>query len=466
MRFHNTLTATVEEFVPRDTGRVGLYVCGPTVQGPPHFGHARAAIVPDVLRRYFQWRGLEVFHVRNVTDIDDKIMAAAAAEGMSAAALAEKYTRIWDHEIARLNVLPPHVKPLATGHITEMITLIEQLIERDSAYAADGDVFFAVRAFDDYGKLSNRRPDDMHAGARVATDERKRDPLDFAVWKAAKPGEPSWRSPWGPGRPGWHIECSAMATKYLDAGFDIHAGGVDLVFPHHENEIAQWEAGTGTPFARNWLHNGMLTLGSEKMSKSIGNIISLSQATDRYGADTLRMFYLRADYRSPVDFNEDRLTEAAAAVDRIATFLRATATLDQTVDGGMGAREAFIAAMDDDLATPRAHAVIFDLVADGNRALEADDHVTASRTRATVLELTQVLGYTFTQTSTDDGGLVDCLVSELLDLRSIARDNQDFDTADRIRRRLAELDITVEDAAGGARWHRARPGLADARQLP
>ena len=467
MRLYNTLTRSIDVLSPRDTGRVGLYVCGPTVQGPPHFGHARASIVPDALRRYLEWRGVEVFHVRNVTDIDDKIIARAEDEGTVPAALAETYTRVWDREIGRLNVLPPHVKPLATGHVIEMITLIQSLIERGSAYESGGDVFFAVRSYGDYGKLSGRRPDELRAGARVATDERKRDPLDFAVWKAAKEGEPSWPSPWGPGRPGWHIECSAMATKYLGAGFDIHAGGVDLVFPHHENEIAQWEAGMCQPFARVWMHNGLLTFGSEKMSKSLGNIISLSEAIDRYGADTLRMFYLRADYRSPVDFSEERLAEAAAAVERLSAFLRAFDHRDapDRQDAGAGqvagssvvddARAAFIEAMDDDLSTPRAHAVLFDLVSHGNRALEQGDRAEASAARDAVAELAHVLGYTLRQGGSD-ADLVDGLVTELLTLRGAARQNRDFATADRIRARLGELGIAVEDTSGGARWHLAR----------
>ena len=459
MRLYNTLTRTVDDLTSRDAGRVGLYVCGPTVQGPPHFGHARAAIVPDVLRRYLEWRGVEVFHVRNVTDIDDKIIARAVEEGTTAAALATKYTRIWDDDIRRLNVLPPHVKPLATGHIIEMVALIEQLISRGSAYEADGDVYFAVRTFDGYGKLSGRRPDELRAGARVVPDERKQDPLDFAVWKAAKPGEPSWPSPWGPGRPGWHIECSAMSTKYLGAGFDIHAGGVDLVFPHHENEIAQWEAATGETFARTWLHNGLLTLGSEKMSKSIGNIISLSEAIDRYGGDTLRMFYLRADYRSPVDFSEDRLAEAAAGIDRLQAFLRVTEDLGSVGDvpaAVADARTAFIDAMEDDLATPRAHAVVFDLVSLGHRALEGGDTRLAAAARDAVRELAGVLGYVLDVGAGGHADLVDGLVAEMLQLRAEARSKKDFTTADRIRQRLAELGVAVEDTTDGARWHLVR----------
>ena len=458
MRLHNTLTRRVDELGPREPGRVGLYVCGPTVQGPPHFGHARAAIVPDVLRRYLEWRGVEVFHVRNVTDIDDKIIARAAEENTTPAALAEKYTRVWDHEIGRLNVLPPHVMPRATGHIIEMIELVRSLIERGSAYESGGDVYFAVRTFEEYGKLSGRRPDELRAGARIATDERKRDPLDFALWKSAKPGEPSWPSPWGPGRPGWHIECSAMSTRYLDADFDIHAGGVDLVFPHHENEVAQWEAGTRTPFARVWLHNGLLTFGSEKMSKSLGNIISLAEAIDRYGSDTLRMFYLRVDYRSPAEFSEERLTEAATAMERLTAFLRVADDIEADPDTDVGdeARVAFVKAMDDDLSTPRALAVIFDLVSEGNRALEQGSHHQAAGLRDTVRELATVLGYELDARVGGQAELIEGLVWEVLSLRAEARDRRDFATADRIRERLTALGVIVEDTPDGARWHPMR----------
>ncbi|MBA2529760.1 MAG: cysteine--tRNA ligase, partial [Euzebyales bacterium] len=327
MRLYNSLTRTTEELVPRDEGRVGMYVCGPTVQDAPHFGHARAALVPDVLRRWLEHSGYEVFCVRNITDVDDKIIAKSAQEGRPAAAVAEHYARVYEAEIARLGVLPPHIAPRATGHILEMIALIERLVEVGAAYEAGGDVFFSVRAFDGYGKLSGRNVDELRAGARVEADARKRDPLDFSLWKAAKRGEPSWPSPWGRGRPGWHIECSAMATKYLGTAFDIHTGGQDLVFPHHENELAQSEAASGRRFARFWVHNGLLAMGESKMSKSLGNVISLGAALDRHGANVLRLFYLSAHYRSPIDFSEERLAEAAAGFDRWSAFLRATRNL-------------------------------------------------------------------------------------------------------------------------------------------
>jgi cysteinyl-tRNA synthetase len=456
MHLYNTLTGAVEELRARDEGRIGIYVCGPTVQGPPHFGHARTYTATDVLRRFLEWTGTEVFVVRNITDIEDKIIARAAEEDRTAASLAEHYTRIWEHEIARLGIRPPDVVPRATGHVPEILELITRLIERGAAYPAGGDVYFAVRAFDDYGKLSGHRPDELRAGARIAPDERKRDPLDFVLWKGAKPGEPTWSSPWGPGRPGWHIECSAMSTRYLGADFDLHIGGSDLRFPHHENEIAQWEAATGTPFAHHWMHTGMLTLDDTKMSKSVGNIISLAEATDRYGAATLRMFYLRAHYRRPVEFSEARLEEAAAAYERMAGFVRATAALG--VEGLLDAvaAGAFREALEDDLSTPRALAGLFDLVAAGNQALEAGDAARAAGVRATVVELAGVLGFDFAESTGGDEQLIDGLIGELVVLREEARGQRDFATADRIRDRLHKLGVELADGRDGTRWHLAR----------
>jgi cysteinyl-tRNA synthetase len=456
MQLFNTLTGAVEPLRLRDEGRVGIYVCGPTVQGPPHFGHARTYTTTDVLRRFLEWCGLDVHVVRNVTDIEDKIITRAAEEGRSAASLAEHYTRVWEHEIDRLGIRAPDVVPRATGHVPEILELITRLIERGAAYPAGGDVYFSVRAFDAYGKLSGRRPDELRSGARIAPDERKRDPLDFVLWKGAKPGEPTWSSPWGPGRPGWHIECSAMSTKYLGADFDLHIGGTDLRFPHHENEIAQWEAATGTPFARHWMHTGMLTLDNAKMSKSVGNIISLAEATDRYGPGTLRMFYLRAHYRRPVEFSEARLDEAAAAYDRLAAFVRATASLDG--DGGRdgAAIEQFRTAMDDDLSTPRALAGLFDLVAAGNLAVEAGDTARAAVVRDTVVELAGILGFDFDEPVGGGERLVDGLIAELVALRDEARGQRDFATSDRIRERLHKLGVELADSREGTRWHIAR----------
>jgi cysteinyl-tRNA synthetase len=462
MRLYNTLTRHVEELRLREPGRFGMYVCGPTVQAAPHFGHARAALVPDVLRRYLEWTGVDVLHVRNITDVEDKIIAKAVEEQRHPMAVAEEYSRIYEEQIGRLHVLPPHIVPRATGHIIEMIELIRVLVESGKAYPSGGDVFFAVRSFPEYGKLSNRNVDGLRAGARVETDERKRDPLDFVLWKAAKPGEPSWPSPWGHGRPGWHIECSAMAAKYLGTGFDLHTGGIDLQFPHHENEIAQSEAATGEPFARHWLHNGLLNLDGEKMSKSVGNVLSLADALADSGGDVLRFFYLAAHYRSPVELSPDRLAEAEAAVERWQSFLRAAARVgDAPADDGTAAaaRDAFVAAMEDDLSTPKAHAVLFDLVSAGNQALEEGRRGVAAAARDMLAELTGVLGYEL-RPAGDDARVVAPLVEELLRLRADARARKDFAAADAIRDRLAAIGVVVEDSREGARWHLERSGGA------
>jgi cysteinyl-tRNA synthetase len=431
-----------------------MYVCGPTVYDVPHFGHARAALVPDVLRRYLEWCGYEVFHVRNITDIEDKIIRKAEAEGRDSAEISERYTRIYEHEIARLRVLEPHVVPRATGHIIEMIELISRLLEAGAAYQGGGDVLFSVRSFPGYGRLSGRDVDELRAGARVEPGEGKRDPLDFVLWKAAKPGEPSWASPWGPGRPGWHIECSAMSTKYLGAGFDIHAGGLDLQFPHHENEIAQFEAACGEQFARWWVHNGLLNIGTVKMSKSLGNFITLGEAIDRYGPETLRGFYLSAHYRSPVDFSEARLAEARAAHERLRAFVRAGADLPEAQPTAEATRavDRFRAAMDDDLGTPAAQAVLFDLTSSGHAHLAAGRKDDAAAARAALIQLAGVLGYDLTESDTD-AAAVGPLVEELLALRDEARIRRDFATADRIRARIAEAGIVVEDTPDGPRWH-------------
>jgi cysteinyl-tRNA synthetase len=459
MRLYNTLTRSVDEVVPRDAGRFGMYVCGPTVQAPPHFGHARAALVPDVLRRFLEWTGIEVLHVRNVTDVEDKIITRAVEEGRHAMAVAEEYGRIYDEQMSLLGVLPPHIAPRATGHILEMIELIRQLIDGGHAYESGGDVFFAVRTFPGYGKLSGRRVDELVAGARVETDERKRDPLDFALWKTAKPAEPSWPSPWGDGRPGWHIECSAMAAKYLGVGFDLHTGGIDLVFPHHENEIAQSEAATGQPFARAWLHNGLLNIDGEKMSKSVGNVLSLAEALERHGGDVLRFFYLAAHYRSPVELSEERLAEAAAAVDRWRAFLRSTAGIaEEPADRGeaQAARSAFRAALEDDLSTPQAHAALFELVSAGHHRLAQRDLAGAAAARDALDELTGVLGYDLGDAGGGSGtAVVAPLVEALLELRAEARARKDFGAADAIRDRLSAAGVAVEDGPDGARWHLA-----------
>ena len=376
LQLHNTLTRRKEPFVPRDEGRVGIYLCGVTVYSEPHVGNLRNVVVFDVLRRHLSASGYQVLYVRNYTDVDDRIIEAAGHDPLRAFVVAERWTRVYEEIVAALGVLPPDIAPRASGHIPEMLELISRLVEVGLAYQAAGDVYFAVGRWPQYGKLSGRDLAELKAGARVEVNPDKRDPLDFALWKGAKPGEPTWDSPWGPGRPGWHIECSAMAGKYLGRGFDIHGGGEDLVFPHHENEIAQSEGATGEPFARYWLHNAFLELKGEKMAKSVGNVVSPRELLRRHRGVVLRYALLGAHYRSPLEFSEEVIADAAASYDRLATFAtnaaRALGAELPAAAVGVGPsepagwRDRFQAALDDDLNVPAALAVLFDLVAEAN----------------------------------------------------------------------------------------------------
>jgi cysteinyl-tRNA synthetase len=448
MQVHSTLHRGVVELVPRRPDEISIYVCGATVQSEPHLGHGRYAVVFDMIRRYLVWRGIQVEYVRNITDIDDKIIAAAAASGESVTERAERMTALFADAYERLGVLAPDVEPKATEHVPEMLKLIERLIDRGLAYPVpDGDVYFAVRAFEGYGKLSGRKVDELRAGARVEISELKHDPLDFALWKAAKPGEPAWDSPWGPGRPGWHIECSAMAARYLGEAFDIHGGGSDLVFPHHENEIAQSEGATGQTFARYWLHNGMVNLGGEKMSKSTGRLIDLTEAIDRFGGMTLRLFFLRAHYRSPIEFSEELLAAAGVAYQRLYRFMhRAPRIADISEPELMG---RFAAAMNHDFGTPEALAILFEAVTEANRILDAQGE--AGPIVAAAREMAAVLGI---QTDPPTRPATEDIVNEMLAERDRARAERNFSKADLIRDRLAEMGVVVEDTADGARWFR------------
>lgn len=465
MQVFNTLGRTLETFVPRDPGKVSMYVCGPTVQSEPHLGHGRAGVAFDVVRRYLRWRGYEVTHVQNVTDIEDKIIAAAAERRMEVADLAAEMTARFDSCYRNLGVERPDIEPRATEHIDQMLDLIETLIGRGLAYPAGGDVYFSVRSLPDYGKLSGRKLDDLLAGARVAVGEAKQDPLDFALWKGAKPGEPQWDSPWGPGRPGWHIECSAMAAKYLGDGFDIHGGGVDLIFPHHENEIAQSEGAGASSFARYWLHNEMLNLGGEKMAKSTGHVIDLATAIDRFGGAAVRLFYLRAHYRSPLEYSEKLLEDAAATLERLRAFCRRSPGVEAPADQAL--LDRFVEAMDDDFNTPDALAVAFEALKEGNRRL--DQGLDAASVVAAFSVMAGVLGIELEVKGGDDllalvvpfagqfgisGDSVEGIMDDLLTLRARARDERDWATADAIRDGFAEIGIVVEDTVDGARWHR------------
>ena len=382
LRVYNTLTRTLESFESLKPGEVRIYACGVTVYDLCHIGHARSALVFDVIRRYLEYAGYRVLMVRNFTDVDDKIIVRARERGVAWDALAREFITAFYADMDALGVRRADVEPKATDHIPEMIAIIARLVDRGLAYAMDGDVYFAVRNFPGYGKLSHRSPDDLHSGARIEVDERKRDPLDFALWKASKPGEPAWDSPWGPGRPGWHIECSAMSAKYLGTPFDIHAGGEDLIFPHHENEIAQSEGASGVPLARYWLHNGFVNVGGEKMAKSLGNFVTIREALRRFPADAIKLLLLSTNYRGPLDYTEAAVAEKAKALQGLQEFLRAVDLLRaetgrpsapaQADSEGAGhpAEADFRAAMDDDFNTARAAGVLFDLARDGNRLLQ------------------------------------------------------------------------------------------------
>jgi cysteinyl-tRNA synthetase len=461
LRLNSTLHRAVVPFEPRDEGKVSMYVCGPTVQGAPHIGHGRSAVAFDVIRRYLMWSGLDVTYVRNITDIEDKIIAAAAESGESVETLAETMTARFSEGYSALGVLPPDLEPKATEHIAEIIELIQTLVERGLAYPSDGDVYFSVRAKEDYGKLSGRNPDELRSGYRIEVGESKHDPLDFALWKGAKPGEPWWDSPWGPGRPGWHIECSAMATKYLGEGFDIHGGGSDLIFPHHENEIAQSEGASGTTFAHYWLHNGMVNLGGEKMAKSTGHLVDLASITAKHGGRPLRLLMVRAHYRSPIEFSDELIAEAEDAVDRLQRF-RERATPGQPDPDAM---TAFQEAMDDDFGTPQVVSLLFELVREGNRALDEGEE--ASAVAGAVEEIVAVLGLDDAsmpeESVLDLGDLAsrfgvegdgDALVDRLVQLRARARADKRFDDADAIRDGLEQAGVSLEDGPRGTRWVR------------
>ncbi len=449
LKVYSTLHRGIVPFEPRNEGKVSMYVCGPTVQSEPHVGHGRSAVAFDVIRRYLAWSGYDVTFVRNITDIEDKIIAAAAEAGESVETLAREMGERFEDAFVGLGVLSPDFEPEATKHIDEIITLTEVLIDRGLAYTRDGDVYFSVRALESYGKLSGRNPDELRSGYRIEVDESKEDPLDFAVWKSAKPGEPWWESPWGPGRPGWHIECSAMAEKYLGRGFDIHGGGSDLLFPHHENEIAQSEGASGTTFARYWLHNGMVNLGGEKMAKSTGLVVDLAPILESHGGRALRMLYLRAHYRSPIEFSDVLLVEATEALDRLDRFRqRATPGVPDEM-----ALDRFREVMDNDFGTPQAISLLFDLVRDGNRLL--DEGGDGSAIAGAVETIVAVLGLDdASDPAAGEPALTDAEVDALVAERNQARRERRFDDADAIRDELDDQGVSLEDGPNGTRWLR------------
>ncbi|HHY88072.1 MAG TPA: cysteine--tRNA ligase [Chloroflexi bacterium] len=462
LKIYNTLTRKKEDFETLEPGRVRMYVCGPTVYANAHVGHAMSALVFDILRRYLEYRGYEVRHVMNFTDVDDKIIARANQSGEDPFQLAERYIQQYERNLADLNVLPATVNPRATREIEHIQKIIQELIAKGYAYpTADGDVYFRVRKDEDYGKLSRRSFDDVRGGTRVEVDEAKEDPLDFALWKSAKPGEPSWDSPWGKGRPGWHIECSAMSLHHLGEQIDIHGGGNDLIFPHHENEIAQSESLTGKPFVRYWVHNGMLQLGGEKMSKSLGNLVTIDDFLKDHEANVLRLMVLNSGYRSPLTFNDEVVEQTERALERLRSGLRpclpgaggaaeaAVQTLQQQAER---TREDFIAAMDDDFNTAGALAALFELVRAINQTRDSgatDDQLRPAQDL--LLELSGVLGLQLEQQ--DKGGAqADPFINLLVSVRSELRRQKLWAISDQIRDRLAELGVVIEDSREGSTW--------------
>ena len=458
MRLYDTATRAVRDFVPREPGKVGIYLCGATVQAPPHVGHIRSGVAFDVIRRWFTARGYDVTFVRNVTDIDDKILHNAGHEDVPYWVVAMRNERAFTRAYDTLGCLPPTYEPRATGHIPEMVELMQRLIDRGYGYAANGDVYFDVRAFADYGSLSGQKLDDMLA-ADDSEARAKRDPRDFAMWKGAKPGEPAWSTPWGDGRPGWHIECSAMAEKYLGAEFDIHGGGLDLVFPHHENEIAQSRA-AGDAFARYWLHNAWVTTAGEKMSKSLGNSLLVDQVVTRIRPVELRYYLVSAHYRSMLEYSDESVKEAGASYRRIEGFLDRAAEAAGRDAITIGARPAaFDEAMDDDFAVPQALAVLHETVRAGNSALASGDIPAATAAATATRGMLDVLGldpwsepWISSRGGDDSSSVIDALVQVAIQQRQEARARKDFAAADAIRDGLAEIGIVLEDTPSGARW--------------
>ncbi|CAI8003126.1 Cysteine--tRNA ligase [Geodia barretti] len=458
MKIYNSLRRQLEDFVPLNPEQVSIYSCGPTVYDYIHMGNARTALVTDIIRRYLVYKGYNVKLVQNLTDIDDKIINRAAELGVSAKQLAHQNGEAFFEDSQRLGIQPADVHPKATEHIPEMIDLIQILLDKGAAYVIDGSVYYRVNQFAEYGKLSNRKPEDLLAGARVEIDERKEDPRDFDMWKAVKPGEPSWESPWGRGRPGWHIECSAMAMKHLGETIDIHAGGEDLQFPHHENEIAQSELATGTPFARYWMHVAFLKIDGKRMGKSEHNFILLRDALDNYPTEVIRHFLISAHYRHPLDYNRESLTKSEGALRRLNNCLDALKNYYEDIEPSETTASQFTLAMDTDFNTAQALGAIFTLVGEVNKSLSTLDEAAApvlAQAYQALTETCQVLGIYNTDTQIDDGDNVqqrDQMINLLLEIRQDARNRKDWETSDKIRDRLKELNIEIKDTREGTTW--------------
>ena len=457
----NSQSRTKEPFKPLIEGKVGLYVCGMTVYDYCHLGHARVLVVFDIIVRHLRQLGYEVTYVRNITDIDDKIIIRAAESGETMQQLTERFIQAMHEDSEALAVLPPDFEPRATESMPQIISMVEKLVAKGFAYqASNGDVYYSVSHFDGYGKLSRKQLEDLRSGARVEVDESKKDPLDFVLWKSAKPGDPSWPSPWGDGRPGWHIECSAMSTDRLGPHFDIHGGGMDLQFPHHENEIAQSEAATGHPFVNYWIHNGFVQVDEEKMSKSLGNFFTVREILKQYQPEVVRYFILSSHYRSPLNYTDDNLAKAHGALQRLYTALRDPVAEHGGIDQAFETR--FTAAMDDDFNTPEALAVLFDIARTINRAREQGDENSALFA-STLHKLGGRLGLLqsnpqqFLQSpqTSSDSGLTDGDIEALIEARLSARAKQDWSEADNIRNQLLDQGIILEDSSQGTTWRRS-----------
>lgn len=462
LRIYNTLTRNKEPFETLKPGVVSIYVCGPTVYDKAHVGHAMSTVVYDIIRRYLEYRGYEVRHVMNYTDVDDKVIKRANELNVDALELARDYIREYDEHIRALNVLQATIYPRATQEITQIISMVEGLIEQGNAYVIDGDVYYRVKSKVDYGKLSRRKLEDLQAGARIDVDERKENPMDFSLWKSSKPGEPAWDSPWGLGRPGWHIECSAMSLHHLGEQIDIHGGGTDLIFPHHENEIAQTESLTGKSFVRYWVHNGMLQFSGDKMSKSLGNIVTIEEFLDEHNPDTLRMIVLNASYRSPLTFNDEVIAQAESNLERLRSALRpgglaslsiSESTLEALKEKMEDTRQGFDEAMDDDFNTAGALGHLFDLVRAINQARDAGlDNESLSRAQDLLRELAEgVFGLRLEHAEKLDSQAAP-FINLLVEIRSELRNQKLWVLSDTMRERLMELGIILEDSKEGTSW--------------
>ena len=459
MKIFNTLTRSKDELVPITEGEVKIYACGPTVYNYIHIGNARPLCVFDVLRRYLEWRGNKVTFVQNFTDIDDKLIKKANEEGITVPEVAERFIKEFWVDAKGLNVREATVHPRATENIDEIQRIISELIEKGYAYTAGGDVYFRSKKFEEYGKLSHQPLEDLEAGARIATDDIKEDPMDFCLWKGAKPGEPFWASPWGDGRPGWHIECSAMAEKYLGKTIDIHCGGLDLIFPHHENEIAQSECANGCDFAHYWMHNGFINVDNHKMSKSLGNFFTVRDVAEKYGYEPIRYLMISSQYRGPINYSVDIIEQGKNALERLYTCRNnIDFALQSAADGGEvpafieQRKQEFITAMDDDLNTADALAAVFTLVRDINTVIaNGAGKDTLNACAVAFDELTGVLGLVYNRKTE----ALDSEIEELIAKRTEARKARDFKTADQIRDRLKEMGIILEDTPQGVKWTRA-----------